>query len=67
VGYGPKFLARVLRFHRFLTSAAEVPQSPAPLAALAWAASYADQAHMTHECRELAGLTPRELIDGWAS
>lgn len=69
VGYGPKFLARVLRFRRFLVSAegAAATQPATTLAALAWNAGYADQAHMTRECRELSGLTPRELVHWWTA
>jgi AraC-like DNA-binding protein len=76
VGYGPKTLARVLRFQRFLTLAAggdgargaapggdRAPAAPArDLARLAFAAGYSDQAHLTHECRRLAGRTPAELL-----
>src|SRR3954452_5121107 len=56
VGYAPKTLARVLRFQRFLSLAAA---TPAPdLAGLAFAAGYADQAHLTRECVRLSGRTP---------
>jgi AraC-like DNA-binding protein len=59
VGYGPKTLQRVLRFQRFLTLA----QPPVPdLAQLAFEAGYADQAHLTRECRRLAGLPPAALL-----
>ncbi|WP_053226854.1 helix-turn-helix domain-containing protein [Solirubrobacter soli] len=58
VGYGPKTLARVLRFQRFLT----IAQSGDDLARLALSAGYADQAHLTRETRRLAGRTPRELL-----
>jgi AraC-like DNA-binding protein len=61
VGYGPKTLHRVLRFRRFLASAASSP-SPPDLARLAFAAGYADQAHLTRECGELAGMTPAQLL-----
>jgi len=69
VGYGPKTLQRVLRFQRFLalaedgaaTAASEPPAAP-DLAALAFAAGYADQAHLTRECRRLSGLTPAALL-----
>ncbi len=60
VGYGPKTLARVLRFQRFLALA------PGDLASLAFAAGYADQAHLTRECRRLAGRTPLELVSSGA-
>ncbi|HWG02595.1 MAG TPA: helix-turn-helix domain-containing protein [Trebonia sp.] len=59
-GYGPKTLHRVLRFQRFvrrLDAAAGTPD----LAAVAADAGYADQAHLTRECRALAGLTPGAL------
>ncbi len=52
VGYGPKTLARVLRFQRLQS----LP--PAPLIELALQAGYADQAHMTAEVTRLAGVSP---------
>jgi len=55
VGYGPKTLTRVLRFQRFLELAGE------DLARAALDAGYADQAHLTRECRRLAGRTPAQL------
>jgi AraC-like DNA-binding protein len=58
VGYGPKTLARVLRFQRFLALARRGDD----LASLAFAAGYADQAHLTRECRRLSGRTPAELV-----
>jgi AraC-like DNA-binding protein len=56
VGYGPKVLARVLRFRRLQA----LP--PAPLADLALDAGYADQAHMTAEVTELAGISPVRFL-----
>jgi AraC-like DNA-binding protein len=64
VGYGPKTLQRVLRFRRFVSRLdAGLPsgQDAYDLAALAAQAGYADQAHLTRECRALAGLTPGAL------
>jgi AraC-like DNA-binding protein len=68
VGYGPKTLQRVLRFQRFL-ALAQPPAGPAgpgreppELARLAFEAGYADQAHLTRECRRLAGLPPAALL-----
>ena len=70
VGYGPKTLQRVLRFRRFVSRIdADVPPRQASrgrpdtqdLAILAAQAGYADQAHLTRECRALAGLTPAAL------
>lgn len=60
VGYGPKTLQRVLRFQRFVRMADD-PAGPAELAIAAARAGYADQAHLTRECRELSGLTPLTL------
>jgi AraC-like DNA-binding protein len=60
IGYGPKTLQRILRFQRFvrlLDAAAEPPD----LASLAALTGYADQPHLTRECRALAGRTPAEL------
>ena len=50
-GYGPKTLARIRRLQRALAV-------PAPVggAAVAAAAGYADQAHLTREVRALAGV-----------
>jgi AraC-like DNA-binding protein len=65
VGYGPKTLQRVLRFRRFVAqidAAAGPPHGPArDLATIAAKVGYADQAHLTRECRALAGLTPAAL------
>lgn len=57
VGYGPKMLARVLRFRRLQALAAA-----APLAELALDAGYADQAHMTAEVTRLAGIPPVRFL-----
>jgi len=58
VGYGPKTLARVLRFQRFLQLSGE----SVDLARLALDAGYSDQAHLTREARRLSGRTPAELV-----
>ncbi len=60
IGYGPKRLDRILRFRRFLHLAAQ-PRTDG-LAAAAAELGYADQSHLTRECRELAGLTPAALL-----
>jgi AraC-like DNA-binding protein len=60
VGYGPKTLERVLRFQRFL-GLARLEAEP-DLARLALDAGYADQAHLTRECRRLSGVTPAALL-----
>jgi len=65
VGYGPKTLQRVLRFRRFVTqidaAAGHLPGPAGDLATIAARVGYADQAHLTRECRTLAGLTPAAL------
>ena len=75
VGYGPKTLQRVLRFRRFVSRIDAYPKYPKyhkhrkstkspdvlDLAAIAAEAGYADQAHLTRECRRLSGLTPAAL------
>ena len=58
VGYGPKRLARVLRLRRALADA----RAGTGLAEAAFVAGYADQAHFTHDCTELAGLPPSALV-----
>jgi AraC-like DNA-binding protein len=56
VGYGPKTLARVLRFRRLQA----LPEGP--LVERALEAGYADQAHMTAEVTALAGVPPVRFL-----
>ncbi len=58
VGYGPRRLARVLRLGRAL----EAARAGEELARVAYASGYSDQAHFTHDCRELAGVPPSLLL-----
>jgi AraC-like DNA-binding protein len=62
VGYPPRMLARILRFQRFL-HAARASHPGRDLARLATDAGYADQPHLTRECRELGGRPPAALLD----
>ncbi len=55
-GMTPKRYARLLRFQALLTSLRANPA--ASLSALAHATGYSDQAHMTREFGEFAGVTP---------
>lgn len=55
-GYGPKTLARILRFQRILRLLRR--PADARLAEMAVETGFADQAHMTREVRRLGGLTP---------
>ncbi|WP_119729877.1 helix-turn-helix domain-containing protein [Thermomonospora amylolytica] len=57
-GYGPKTVQRVLRFQRAL----RLVRAGVPAAEAAFAAGYADQAHLAHEVRALAGVTLGELV-----
>ena len=64
VGYGPKTLARVLRFQRLLALLRAGPSGPPSLAEVAHRAGFADQAHMTAECTRLAGRSPAAVRAG---
>ncbi|NUT47284.1 MAG: helix-turn-helix domain-containing protein, partial [Saccharothrix sp.] len=57
-GYGPKVLHRVLRFDR----AVGLARTGVPFADVAHRAGYADQAHLSREVRDLAGVPLGQLI-----
>jgi methylphosphotriester-DNA--protein-cysteine methyltransferase len=57
VGYGPKMLARVIRLRRLIALPGQ------PLAARAFEAGYASQAHMSDEVRRLTGTTPVRFLE----
>ncbi|SCL28200.1 transcriptional regulator, AraC family [Micromonospora rhizosphaerae] len=57
-GYGPKTLARIVRMQRALTLA----RAGTPLAEVAARSGYADQAHLTRDVRDLAGVPPTRLL-----
>jgi AraC-like DNA-binding protein len=59
-GYGPKTVQRVLRFQAALRDA----RAGRRLADVAADAGYADQAHMSREVRELAGVPMTDLLAG---
>ena len=60
LGYGPKTLDRILRFQRFRVRAKSEPRLG--LARLAALAGYADQPHLTRECRRLTAETPQAFL-----
>jgi AraC-like DNA-binding protein len=60
IGYGPKTLQRILRFQRVVRLLDAAPEPP-DLASLAALTGYADQPHLTRECRALSGRTPTDL------
>jgi AraC-like DNA-binding protein len=64
IGYSPRTLARILRLQRFLALARRHPED---LAALAFKAGYADQAHLTRDCNALAGLPAAALLAAGAA
>jgi len=57
-GYGPKTLARVLRLQRALGLA----RRGVPFAETAARTGFADQAHLSRDVKELAGVPLRELL-----
>jgi AraC-like DNA-binding protein len=59
VGYGPKCLARVVRFQEALKQMESMPGRSG--ATLASEAGYFDQAHLTLDLTRMAGATPRHL------
>ncbi|HEY5947030.1 MAG TPA: DUF6597 domain-containing transcriptional factor [Kofleriaceae bacterium] len=59
-GYGPKLVQRILRLQRAIRIAFD--RAPT-LAAVAAAADYADQAHMTREFVALTDLTPTAYLE----
>ncbi|SCE86748.1 transcriptional regulator, AraC family [Micromonospora carbonacea] len=59
-GYGPKTLARILRMRRALALA----RAGTPLAEVAAVGGYADQAHLSRDVRDLAGVPPAVLLRG---
>ena len=65
VGYSPKTFQRIVRFQKLLALAEA--DTRAPLGDVSLAAGYADQAHMTREVVEFAGVTPGALLGKVAS
>jgi AraC-like DNA-binding protein len=58
-GYGPKTLARVLRFRRFVDG---IDAGRTDLSRLALDAGYADQAHLTRETTRITGAPPQAFM-----
>ena len=65
VGYSPKTFQRIVRFQKLLALADG--DARAQLGDVSLAAGYADQAHMTREVVEFAGVTPGALLGTVAS
>jgi AraC-like DNA-binding protein len=60
-GYGPSTLARILRLQRFL-AAARRHGTAGGLATLAVMSGYADQPHLNRDVKDIADMTPTELV-----
>ena len=65
VGVTPKHYYRIQRFNSVLRYLAA--ESPCNLAELAASVGYADQAHLSREFREFAGVTPTQYRPGGAN
>jgi len=59
VGLGPKLLARIVRFQNVLLLAGG--SEPAEWAGIAVSCGYFDQAHLSRDVREFAGISPGSL------
>ncbi|HEX2884911.1 helix-turn-helix domain-containing protein [Vineibacter terrae] len=64
IGCGPKTLQGILRFRNFMRQAEKPPAGRGTVAMLAASCGYADQAHLSRDCKRLAGSTPRALVSG---
>jgi AraC-like DNA-binding protein len=62
-GVSAKTLQRVVRFHRAASRLLDEGAAPPDLATLALDAGFFDQAHMSHEFRALAEVTPSRYAD----
>jgi AraC-like DNA-binding protein len=63
VGMTPKLTSRIFRFQKALAAANRATTTP-DWSDLAVECGYYDQAHLIHEFRQLAGLTPSEYLRG---
>jgi AraC-like DNA-binding protein len=63
VGMTPKLTSRIFRFQKALSAANRATTTP-DWSDLAVECGYYDQAHLIHEFRQLAGLTPSEYLRG---
>jgi AraC-like DNA-binding protein len=61
-GLGPSRLKRIYRLQRVIDAMRRHPQADLSLATFALDQGFFDQAHMTHDVKDLAGLTPSALL-----
>ena len=62
LGYGVATLARIVRFQRFAAQAEAWRDERPTIARTAAAAGYADQAHLSRDCRAITGLPPGRFL-----
>ena len=62
VGFGPRTLRRVLRFHSVVDSLRGSPPATVRWAQVAARAGFSDQSHMIREFRAFAGHTPADFL-----
>jgi len=62
VGYSPRVFARIRRFQQFLAVTRPNRTGQVHLATLAAKCGYADQAHLTRECKSFTGHPPSRLL-----
>ena len=65
VGYGPKVLQRIFRFSHVIRSLPAVADGRLTLTSLAADLGYADQAHLSRDCKQITGSTPGALLRSW--
>lgn len=64
-GFGTATLARIVRFQRVLSIASTRSMRYETLTRLAADAGYADQAHLSRDCRAITGQTPSAFLAGY--
>ncbi len=62
VGLSPKRLQGLVRFQRVLALLPLIGATTMTIGEVAVATGYCDQASLVHQCRELSGLTPSQLV-----
>lgn len=65
-GLAPKTFSRVLRLQAFLALLGPLSNGERALAGVAADCGYADQPHLSRECRALTGDTPGGLVTRWS-
>ena len=63
VGLGPKMFQRIQRFDGFIRRIPDLLSGRTTMATLAMELDYADQAHLSRECRAFSGSPPTVLVE----